>query len=228
MNETLISKDEIKNRLLVEGQDDGYVCSHLLRCYGIPVRDPQTKGPPVKGEIDIQDRKGIENLLGTLKADLKGSEPRRLGILVDADQNLDTRWQSFVTILKEFYSTVPAHPSPEGTIIKEEGQPPIGIWLMPDNRLPGMLEHFCSFMVPSDDVLWPIADAILQEVVKQDCRFRESYRMKAHIHTWLAWQKEPGKPLAQAITKRFFDPKTAHAQQFVKWICQLFEIEQVI
>src|SRR5579883_2603584 len=128
---------------------------------------PLTKGPLVKGEIDIKDRKGIENLLGTLKADLKGSEPRRLGILVDADQNLDTRWQSFVTILKEFYGIVPTHPSPEGTIIKEEGRLPVGIWLMPDNRLPGMLEHFCSFMVPSDDVLWPIADNVLLEVVSK-------------------------------------------------------------
>ncbi|HLG65969.1 MAG TPA: DUF3226 domain-containing protein [Ktedonosporobacter sp.] len=170
MNEALISEDEIKNLLLVEGQDDAYVCAHLLKCYGIRVRDPLTKGPLVKGEIDIKDRKGIENLLGTLKADLKGSEPRRLGILVDADQNLDTRWQSFVTILKEFYGIVPTHPSPEGTIIKEEGRLPVGIWLMPDNRLPGMLEHFCSFMVPSDDVLWPIADNVLLEVVKQDRR----------------------------------------------------------
>lgn len=227
MNEALISKDEIKNLLLVEGQDDGHVCAHLLKCYGIWVRDPLKRGPPVKGEIDIKDRKGIENLLKTLDVDLKGSEPKRLGILVDADQNFDGRWQSLVTILKEFYRTVPARPSPEGTIIKEEGQPPVGIWLMLDNRLPGMLEHFCSFMIPPDDVLWPMTDNVLQEVIKQDCRFRESYSMKARLHTWLAWQKEPGRPLGLAITERFFDPNTLHAQQFISWICRLFEIKRV-
>lgn len=104
MNETLISKDEIKNRLLVEGQDDGYVCAHLLRCHQIEV----------EGQIEIVDKRGIKKLLQSLKVELMASGPKRLGILVDADQDLAARWQSLVAILKEVYSVVPDHPSPGG------------------------------------------------------------------------------------------------------------------
>jgi len=51
-------------------------------------------------------------------------------------------------------------------------------------------------------------------------------QIKAQIHTWLAWQKEPGKPMGQAITKRFFDHTTPHAQQFMDWIRRLYGIDQ--
>jgi hypothetical protein len=40
-------------------------------------------------------------------------------------------------------------------------------------------------------------------------RFGPLAEPKAIIHTWLAWQKEPGKPLGTAITARFLDPNVA-------------------
>ena len=52
--------------------------------------------------------------------------------------------------------------------------------------------------------------------------------MKAHVHTWLAWQKEPGKPMGQAITKRYLDANAPHAQQLIVWIRKLFGLETVI
>lgn len=95
---------------------------------------------------------------------------------------------------------------------------------MPDNKLPGTLEHFCSFLIPTDDTLWPLAENTLQQVIKQDQRFREAYSMKAQLHTWLAWQEDPGKPMGQAITKRFLDHNAQHAQHFIHWLRQLFNI----
>lgn len=103
--------------------------------------------------------------------------------------------------------------------------PAIGIWLMPDNRLPGMLEHFCSFLVPPGDALWSLAEEVLQQVMQKDRRFPDNHEIKALIHTWLAWQKEPGKPMGQAITKHFFDYNAPHAQKFIEWIRQLFDIK---
>ena len=87
-----------------------------------------------------------------------------------------------------------------------------------------MLEHFCSFLIPAGDILWNVAESALEQVVQQECRFPEEHLMKAHIHTWLAWQKEPGKPMGQAITKKFFNSKAPHAQQFMEWIRRLFEL----
>ena len=96
-------------------------------------------------------------------------------------------------------------PSSSGTVIQEDGKPIVGIWLMPDNQIPGMLENFLSFLVPLNDPLWSFAEDVLEQVIKQDCRFPEVHKIKARVHTWLAWQKEPGKPLGQAITKQYFD-----------------------
>jgi len=44
------------------------------------------------------------------------------------------------------------------------------------------------------------------------------------MDTWLAWQEVPGRPIGQAIAKRYLDPKASHAQLFIQWISEIFEI----
>ena len=57
---------------------------------------------------------------------------------------------------------------------------------------------------------------------KEERRFAEVHRSKALMHTWLAWQDDPGTPIGLAITKRYFDPETPHATAFVEWLSRLF------
>jgi hypothetical protein len=101
---------------------------------------------------------------------------------------------------------------------------------MPDNILEGELEHFLELLVPrkNENPLWlrvlealdgMPSEASFPGYVK---RFKEQDRRKALIHTWLAWQEEPGKPLGQALTARYFDAHAPHALVFVNWIRQLF------
>ena len=90
-----------------------------------------------------------------------------------------------------------------------------------------LLSNFLSFLVPPEDLLWATAGEVLEQVIKQDCRFPEVHKIKAHIHTWLAWQKEPGKPLGQAITKHYLDPSAPSAQQFTRWIQKVFAFNAV-
>ena len=224
-NEVFISKGRYLKRLLVEGTDDANVCYHLLISHRIVVKDRDTKRANNNG-IEIVDTKGIENLLEDLPRQiLADSSLASLGIVVDADDDIAVRWQALRDILlKVGYSTVPASPDLGGTIIYEHDQPTIGIWIMPNNELPGMLEHFCRFLVPYDDCLWDRAESVVQQVMQVDCRFPQPHLMKAQIHSWLAWQNEPGKPLGQAITKRFLDSQAPYAQQFILWICRLFEL----
>ncbi len=129
-------------------------------------------------------------------------------------------------MIRSGYNTVPVAPNLNGTIIKEEELPVVGIWLMPDNTIPGMLENFVSFLIRPDDSLWPMAEEVLQKVIEKDRRFRETYQMKAQLHTWLAWQKQPGTPLGLAITNRYLDADAPHAQKLMDWIRQLFGLEQ--
>ena len=49
---------------------------------------------------------------------------------------------------------------------------------------------------------------------------------KAVIHTWLAWQKEPGRPFGTAITARFLDPNVPEVDVLVAWLKRLFFLRQ--
>jgi hypothetical protein len=93
---------------------------------------------------------------------------------------------------------------------------------MPDNELEGILEDFVAFLVPTGDSLWPYAKECVQQI--PDRRFGLHQQSKADIHTWLAWQAEPGRPLGLAIQSRYLDPNAPHAQKLVGWLRRLFEI----
>lgn len=58
----------------------------------------------------------------------------------------------------------------------------------------------------------------------KDCRFPPAHKIKARLHTWLAWQEEPGKPMGLSITARYLDADALHAQQLIKWLRQLFDL----
>lgn len=226
-----------QNLVVTEGKDDVYVFHHLLAHHGIP-----------EGIIDFKPYEGITILLEVLPEQLRASGLRRLGVVVDADADLTARWDSLKHILtKAGYPNVPDAPLPGGTIINQEGfaklvteagdqiitetgapiiqerLPKVGIWIMPDNKLPGMLEDFVGFLVPSGDPLWQQAQDCLAEIPANQRRFKK-HLAKAHIHTWLAWQEEPGTPLGSAITKRYLDAEAAHAKLLMSWINKLFEL----
>ena len=215
MSNDIIKEDKL-SYVLVEGQDDAQVFFHLLRYYELDA------------QVTIQSRDGIDKLLEALEVELKRSAETRLGIVVDADTDIAFRWQSLRhKLIEAGYTSVPFHPVPGGTILIQEGRPMVGLWLMPNNTIPGMLEDFMSLLIPSGDILWPMAQGIVQQVIMKDRRFPQTQEMKANIHTWLAWQEEPGKPMGQAITKRYLDAAAPQAQQLMHWICKLFDLESM-
>jgi hypothetical protein len=206
----------LQNYLLVEGKDDEHVFYSLLKYHQIP------------DGFKIKNKGSVENILDTLDVELIDSNLGRLGIVVDADFSVAARWEAIRGKLINSGYIVPETPECEGTIIEQEGRPIVGIWLMPDNIFPGMLEHFVSLLIPSDDLLWPLAEDTLQKVIERDRRFRESYLMKAKLHTWLAWQERPGTPPGLALTNRYLDANALYAQKLIKWLCRLFALESSI
>lgn len=191
--------------------------------------------------FEVRSLKGVNNLSETIESrkirlidsfevQLTTIVKGRLGIIVDADTDLSARWASLKHILKSSgYNAIPKSPVSGGTIIRQEKKPVVGIWLMPDNTIPGMLEDFIGFLRPQSDLLWPMVDeAVLKvKLLEEEHRFRNVHESKARIHTWLAWQKEPGKPMGQAITAHYLDANASHAQQFITWIRKLFDLESV-
>ena len=100
--------------------------------------------------------------------------------------------------------------------------PRVGIWLMPDNRLPGILEDFLRFLVPDGDGLLAHAGQAIDSIPAGQRRFSDVKAAKARIHTWLAWQEEPGKPFGQAISAHYLNPELPAADIFAGWLQRTF------
>lgn len=231
---TVSSKDSPLNYLLLEGSDDVHVLASLLNYHQIIDNNYlNTKRFKSKNEhFDIQNKTGFENLLKVFEVEIKKSVPfRRYGVIIDADEgNLIPRWESVRhVLLRSGYDRNIVHKSPHagGTIIKQDERPVVGVWIMPNNNDPGKIEDFVGLLRKPDDALWPIAEEIVERVILIDCRFPMVHKSKARIHTWLAWQKQPGRSMGQAITSRYVEPDAFPAQQLITWIRQLFELDSV-
>jgi hypothetical protein len=93
---------------------------------------------------------------------------------------------------------------------------------MPDNQTKGILEDFLRFLVPTGSLLFDHVKSSVATIPVGEQRFSQLAEPKAIIHTWLAWQKEPGKPLGTAITARYLDPDVAQVDVLATWLKQLF------
>ena len=203
-----------KRVLMVEGLDDEHVVKHIC-------------GQRNLGEIEFIHKYGSKDqLLEGIGPRLKESDIFALGILLDADTDLLASWQAVSDRLRYAgYASVPSDPEPIGTVIPPPTDsllPRVGVWLMPDNRVPGILEDFLRFLVPDGDPLFNHVEQSLDAIPSAQRRFNNLRKPKAAIHTWLAWQEEPGKPYGQAISARYLDPHLPAANHFAVWLSRTF------
>jgi len=206
------------NRLIFEGVDDKHVVWNLLFNH-------EHQGQPLCekfGKTNCKIKDGIENLIDTLNEELKATDLGRLGVILDADMDLARQWARVTRVLDQHgCRQVPAAPDVEGTIVETTDGKRIGIWVMPDNKSAGALEDFVGKMITDGDTLWPKAQVDVNSIPQADRRFKETYLSKAHVHTWLAWQEEPGTRMGETFKKRYLDPNHPQATAFVNWIRRL-------
>jgi hypothetical protein len=202
-------------QLIVEGKDDRHVIWAL--CKQHQVAETFTVEIPGSGE-------GIDALFKSIPVRLKIAGLRAMGIVVDANQSLQARWETIRGYLKlAGYKKLPRRPEVDGFIATPSAGPRVGVWLMPDNRLPGMLEDFAARLIPEGDPLTPRAEACLENIEREGLnRYRSTHRPKALIHTWLAWQENPGRPMGQAITAHVLRHDSTLAMASVAWLNRLF------
>ncbi len=203
-----------KKVLLVEGINDKHVINNLLKIHNSELAD----------EITIRDKQGITNILETLKIEVEANQDF-LGIVVDANASLDSRWQSLTDRLKEVgYSKTSVNPLKSGLILESEDfLPKLGIWVMPNNELVGKIENFIRLLVAKEkEPLWKIVETSVNDIPNEHKLFAEKDLIKAQVHTFLAWQDEPGRPMGESITRRYFKPDAPEAQKFISWLKLLF------
>lgn len=100
--------------------------------------------------------------------------------------------------------------------------PRAGVWIMPNNRIPGILEDFLAFLIPQPNALFDHVVTSVDAIPPAHRRFKSVAEPKAIIHTWLAWQKEPGMPPGRAITAGSFDVTVTEVDRLVGWLERLF------
>jgi hypothetical protein len=111
----------------------------------------------------------------------------------------------------------------EGLIIQNDNIK-VGVWLMPNNEMSGMIEDFINFLVLEADELLPIVKTHLENIESQKLnQYSEIHRSKAKIYSWLALQETSGIPVGLAITKRYLNTDEATCQVFIVWLRRLFD-----
>lgn len=201
--------------LLVEGPDDKHVIIHLSERSGL------------EQNFWIIEKEGKNTLLDSIVLEARTPGRTVLGIVLDANDDPDARWQAVTDRLNRLRQEdhfdlpdLPSQPEPSGTII--EGRLRIGIWLMPDNRSTGELEDFVGSMIPSGDPVWPRAEAFIDGIPKDDRKFAPGKIQRAKVHAWLATREEP-RLMGLAIKARDLDTNAADTTAFVEWLRTLFQ-----
>lgn len=208
--------------LLVEGPDDEQLFVHLFKHYRLPLSGERLNEP---GKVSIERAGGFERLRQSLPIRLSIIETRHIGIIVDADVAPQNRWDSLRAVLSDAgYTELPKTLAPEGTLITQEMMPTVGVWVMPDNIQPGALENFARSLIRAEDALWGRAEACVDAIPDAERRWQPPHLMKAKMHTWLAWQEEPGAPIGLALTRRYLDADAPQVTPVVAWLRRTFEL----
>ncbi len=204
-------KEKFNKKLLVEGNDDQHVIWALCKQF------------EVDEAFDVIDCEGIENLIDQIPVRLKQSNIDTIGIIIDADTDLQLRWYNLKQLFNVLGFVLPDNLPECGLILKELGKITIGVWIMPNNNLNGMLEDFIKFLVPPTDTLFPVIMENLNDIEgKQLNKYKLIHKSKAVIHSWLSVQEDPGSPMGLSITKRYLSTDDDTCRKLISWLSALY------
>ena len=207
----------MKPKLVVEGKDDEHVVGHLLLRHGLV---DQTS------PIDIVDAESDHGVL-MLAAEVKTSIGRSVGLVIDADEDVESRVESLCNRLKDVVDIDKDEFIKCGSFVQKrkdcEGQS-VGGWIMPGKGRTGKLEDFLQDLIPADDKMLDVATNAVSSAKEVGAPFPEKDEMKALIHVWLGLQECPGKPMGLAVKCKYFDSKTDMAVAFVDWVRSVFSL----
>jgi hypothetical protein len=210
-----------RSRLHVEGRDDQHAIVNLLIRHGL---DYDCKPWPAEFP-EVKPSGNVEGLLDGIRIAVQLSTGRAVGFVLDADSPLLDRWQAVRDRLRGVDIDIPEQPAADGFVgLSPTYRSRVGVWLMPDNQHDGKLESFLRTLVDENDSLIEHAALATDTAKDLGAEFGKVDRIKAVLHTWLAWQKEPGRPFGTAIRAKYFRHDSEAARAFVAWFKQLYGI----
>jgi len=207
--------------LLVEGIDDQHIIWALCTRFNIDVRSLEN---PEGGIFSVEDGKGYTNIIKQISERFKTSDITTIGIIVDADISLQSRWLSLSNKLTTLGFNCPDKIENTGFITTNDNGKKVGVWIMPNNKVDGMIEDFMSFLIPKEDQLINEVNVFLEHIEKKGLNKYTTpiHKSKATIHTWLAAQKEPEARMGVSITSKYLTTDDATCKQLIDWMNNLF------
>jgi hypothetical protein len=211
-------RDDSPYRLIVEGPDDQWSIINLLRRHGYDWDDSRILRP------FVQAAGGIDELLRPAGLSAAIKTCAKLGIVIDADLSASDRWSRTRTLFKQLGIPIPPIPDPAGVLVEhgKDGGKTLGIWMMPDNANPGILENFIAKLIPVDDGVREHADSSTRTACDLGAPLAHKDHMKGMVHAWLAWQNDPGMPFGSALNAKVLRHDSKEALAFVAWFQRLF------
>ena len=208
--------------LHVEGKNDEHALATLLVKHGMPHDEKQRplEYPLIKA---AGNDSGVVNLI-EIQVQLQAGRP--VGFIVDADDSPANRWESIRSQLKQVGVETSPNMDAEGFVGESSTyKTRVGVWLMPDNSRPGMIEDFLRSLINAGDTLIGHADASTQAAKNEhNAPFIPAHLEKAVLACWLAWQVKPGQPYGTAVTAGYFKHDRPSAIAFVSWFRRLYGV----
>ena len=205
-----------KKLLLVEGKDDEHVFKAIFGQHHLAHLD------------EIYEYGGYTKLIDRFSVRLLESAVTEVGVVVDADLDVSARWNELRTkLVAAGYVNVPSAPSPSGLVLDPPAEtllPRLGVWIMPDDTVPEILEHFLETLVPPGDESYLRVSRAVADLPANLRRFRDADVPKAKIHTYLAWHVEPGRPLGQSITRHVLQAGSPSCLAGADWLRRLYSL----
>src|SRR5579862_7641046 len=139
------------NYLIAEDADLKYAISELMKA-----RLPNWGTSKENWLVEIRQANGVNDALNqeTILRYLKTGGLKVLGLVVDADDIPQGRWQSIKSFCLRYNVQAPQACPSDGFILDcltiDGGiQVRFGAWIMPDNRRDGMIESLCFDLIPA-------------------------------------------------------------------------------
>ena len=209
------------NLLIVEGADDRHSVVGLMQHHINWPTEPRDW--PVYIALGGSSSEILAD--GYLSTELKASNVKVLGVVLDADLNAHGRYQRIQQLISSLFPTLPSSMPQDGLVIENLDGKRFGLWLMPDNQSVGDLEKFLEYLVPeTQKPLWNHACASLDSAREKGAGCRDSHMAKASLYTWLAWQDPPGQSPGLALTRTILHAKSVQAVRFVAWFKELYKL----
>lgn len=214
----MLKKRDFPKILIVEGADDKHSVIGLM---GHHIAWPkESERWPVL--VDLGN--SVDEILAPayLTTEIKASNARVVGVVLDADQSVSGRYQRVRQLCASLFPSLP-DTMPDGGLVVDNDEKRFGLWVMPDNSSPGDLESFLRYLVPDEqDVPWQLACSSVSEAISHGATCRVPHIPKAELYTWLAWQDPPGYSPGLALTRKILNPKSEYAEPFVRWFRELY------